>query len=34
VEQVADLLDGARVELTADEVEALTRVSEWTPAAV
>ncbi|MFB7892440.1 aldo/keto reductase [Microbacterium sp. NPDC056044] len=34
VEQVADLLDGARVELTADEVETLSRVSEWTPAAV
>ena len=34
VEQVADLLDGARVELTADEVETLGRVSEWTPAGV
>ncbi|MET0812362.1 MAG: aldo/keto reductase [Microbacterium sp.] len=33
VEQVADLLDGARVELTADEVAALDRVSAWTPAA-
>ena len=34
VEQVADLLDGARVELTEDELAALTRVSEWTPAQV
>jgi aryl-alcohol dehydrogenase (NADP+) len=34
VEQVADLLDGARVELTDDELEALTHVSEWTPAQV
>lgn len=34
VEQVSDLLDGARVELTADEVATLSRVSEWTPAAV
>lgn len=32
--QVADLLDGARTELTADEVAELTRVSEWTPARV
>lgn len=32
VEQVPDLLAGARLELTADEVEALNRVSEWTPA--
>ncbi len=30
--QVADLLDGARTELTADEVAALDNVSEWTPA--
>jgi aryl-alcohol dehydrogenase-like predicted oxidoreductase len=32
--QVADLLDGARVELTSDEVAELDRVSEWTPAQV
>jgi len=32
VEQVPDLLAGARIELTADEVEQLNRVSEWTPA--
>lgn len=32
VEQVPDLLAGARLELTADEVEQLNRVSEWTPA--
>ncbi|MBO9626778.1 MAG: aldo/keto reductase [Microbacterium sp.] len=32
VEQVPDLLAGARLELAADEVERLTRVSEWTPA--
>ncbi|MFE1644875.1 aldo/keto reductase [Microbacterium sp. P01] len=32
VEQVADLLDGARVELTADEVRALDLVSTWDPA--
>jgi aryl-alcohol dehydrogenase (NADP+) len=31
-EQVADLLDGARVELSAEEVAELTRVSTWTPA--
>jgi aryl-alcohol dehydrogenase-like predicted oxidoreductase len=31
VEQVPDLLAGARLELTADEVEALDRVSAWTP---
>lgn len=30
--QVADLLDGGRVELTADEVAELDEVSEWTPA--
>lgn len=30
--QVADLLDGARTDLTADEVAALDNVSEWTPA--
>ncbi|MET0862649.1 MAG: aldo/keto reductase [Microbacterium sp.] len=34
VSQVADLLDGARVELSADEVQELNRVSEWTPAGV
>ncbi|MFS0910192.1 aldo/keto reductase [Microbacterium sp. 179-I 3D2 NHS] len=32
VDQVPDLLAGARLELGADEVERLTRVSEWTPA--
>jgi len=32
VEQVPDMLAGARLELTADEVQALNRVSEWTPA--
>ncbi len=32
VGQVADLLDGARVELTADELAELDRVSSWTPA--
>ena len=32
VEQVADLLAGARLELAADEVALLNRVSEWTPA--
>lgn len=32
VEQVPDLLAGARLELTADEVQTLNRVSEWTPA--
>ena len=32
VEQVPDLLAGARLELTADEVEQLNRVSEWIPA--
>ncbi|MFE7844113.1 aldo/keto reductase [Microbacterium sp. NPDC057407] len=34
VAQVADLLDGARTELSADEVAELTRVSEWTPTSV
>lgn len=29
--QVPDLLAGARLELTADEVQTLSRVSEWTP---
>ncbi|WP_334149941.1 aldo/keto reductase [Microbacterium sp.] len=32
VEQVPDLLAGARLELTADEVQTLNRVSAWTPA--
>lgn len=32
VEQVPDLLAGARLELSADEVQQLNRVSEWTPA--
>jgi aryl-alcohol dehydrogenase-like predicted oxidoreductase len=32
VEQVPDLLAGARLELTSDEVDALNSVSEWTPA--
>ncbi|GEP48503.1 oxidoreductase [Microbacterium saccharophilum] len=32
VAQVADLLDGARTDLDADEVFELNRVSEWTPA--
>nr|WP_314844949.1 aldo/keto reductase [uncultured Microbacterium sp.] len=32
VEQVPDLLAGARLELTPDEVAELDRVSEWTPA--
>ena len=32
VEQVPDLLAGARLELTDEEVEQLNRVSEWTPA--
>ena len=32
VEQVPDLLAGARLELTSAEVEELNRVSEWTPA--
>lgn len=32
VEQVHDLLAGARLELTAEEVAHLSRVSEWTPA--
>ncbi|WP_336642032.1 aldo/keto reductase [Microbacterium sp. USHLN272] len=32
VEQVPDLLAGARLELSADEVQTLDRVSEWTPA--
>ena len=31
VDQVAGLLDGARVELTVDEVAELTRLSDWTP---
>ena len=34
VEQVADLLDGAKVELTADEVAELDQVSAWSPASV
>jgi aryl-alcohol dehydrogenase (NADP+) len=34
VEQVKDLLDGGRVELTADEIAEITRVSDWTPANV
>ncbi|WP_243074057.1 aldo/keto reductase [Microbacterium sp. SS28] len=34
VEQVGDLLDGGRVELTTDEISELTRISTWTPAAV
>ena len=33
LEQVQGLLDGGRVELTADEVAELTRVSTWTPEA-
>lgn len=32
VEQVPDLLAGARLELREDEIETLNRVSEWTPA--
>jgi aryl-alcohol dehydrogenase-like predicted oxidoreductase len=32
VEQVPDLLAGARLELSADEVDRLNSVSEWTPA--
>ena len=32
VEQVPDLLAGARLELSADEVQLLDRVSEWSPA--
>ncbi|MDN3442980.1 aldo/keto reductase [Microbacterium sp. APC 3901] len=32
VEQVPDLLAGGRLELASDEVDALNRVSEWTPA--
>lgn len=32
IEQVPDLLAGARLELSADEVQTLDRVSEWTPA--
>lgn len=32
VEQVPDLLAGARLELSTDEVQLLDRVSEWTPA--
>ncbi|WP_312168796.1 aldo/keto reductase [Microbacterium sp.] len=32
VEQVPDLLAGARLELTSDEVDALNSVSEWSPA--
>jgi hypothetical protein len=31
---VPDLLDGARVQLTADEIAELTAVSEWAPAKV
>lgn len=34
VEQVAGLLDGARLELAADEVQALNSVSAWSPAEV
>ena len=33
VDQVADLLDAGRVELGADEIAELTRVSTWTPSA-
>ncbi|MCM3780062.1 aldo/keto reductase [Microbacterium hydrocarbonoxydans] len=33
VEQVPDLLDGGRLELTDDEIATLNRVSEWTPSA-
>ncbi|PCE14738.1 alcohol dehydrogenase [Microbacterium sp. SZ1] len=33
VEQVPDLLAGARLELTDDEIATLNRVSEWTPSA-
>lgn len=33
VEQLPDLLAGARLQLSEDEVSRLTRVSEWTPAA-
>lgn len=33
LEQVQGLLDGGRVELTADEIAELTRVSTWTPEA-
>jgi aryl-alcohol dehydrogenase-like predicted oxidoreductase len=32
VEQVPDLLAGARIELSSDEVQRLNQVSEWTPA--
>jgi aryl-alcohol dehydrogenase (NADP+) len=32
VEQVKDLLDGGRVELADDEISALTRASDWSPA--
>jgi aryl-alcohol dehydrogenase (NADP+) len=32
VEQVADLLAGARLELSAEELRALDEVSEWSPA--
>lgn len=32
VDQVPDLLAGARLELSADEVERLNQISEWTPA--
>ena len=31
VEQVPDLLAGARLELSSEEVQRLNRVSEWTP---
>ena len=34
VDQVADLLQGARIELTRDELDELNRVSEWSPVAV
>ncbi|WP_344067198.1 aldo/keto reductase [Microbacterium pumilum] len=34
VDQVADLLQGARIELTGDELGELNRVSQWSPAAV
>ncbi|HWI30143.1 MAG TPA: aldo/keto reductase [Microbacterium sp.] len=34
VEQIADLLDGARVQLTAEEISELTEVSAWSPARV
>ena len=34
LDQVADLLQGARIELTRDELDELNRVSEWSPVAV